>query len=108
MLRITYKDTNKIESVAAFSPLYAYSFDQMVHNPKMSAGIGIVVKKFEIEQETAKMNKILDEMVKLRTLVYKVSSLSSRSSLFLARSFPSLSLPLLSSSISPLLVIQRR
>lgn len=74
MLRLTYKDNNKIESVTAFSPLYAYSFKKMVSNPKMSAGIGIAVKKFEIEQETAKMNRILDEMVKLRTLVYKVKT----------------------------------
>ena len=80
MLRITYKDSNKIDSVTAFSPLFAYSFKKMVSNPKMSAGIGIVVKKFEIEQETAKMNKILDEMVKLRSLVYKVQSLLKRKS----------------------------
>jgi len=72
MLRIiSNRETNKLEAVTAFSPLYLSAFRKMVKNQKMSAGIGIVVKKFELEQETAKMTKILDELVKLRSLVYR-------------------------------------
>jgi hypothetical protein len=68
---ISDRETNKLESVTSFSPLYLYAFRKMIKTQKMSAGIGIVVKKFEVEQETAKMAKVLDELVKLRSLVYK-------------------------------------
>jgi len=55
-------------SVTAYSPLYRTAFQVMAHDPTISIGMDIVVAKAELQEETARLLKIEDELLKLHTL----------------------------------------
>eukprot|EP01027_Heterolobosea_sp_BB2_P021138 GEZU01030280.1.p1 GENE.GEZU01030280.1~~GEZU01030280.1.p1 ORF type:complete len:575 (+),score=149.75 GEZU01030280.1:481-2205(+) len=59
------------EVVAAFSPLYRSAFQEMIEDPRLSLKMEIMIRRFEIKYQESKLHEIENELVQLRSLVFK-------------------------------------
>jgi len=66
---LRFQNIDNERMVTAYSPLYTSAFKQMVNDIEFAVGIDILVQKSRIEEEMAKLNKVEDELLKIKNLI---------------------------------------
>ncbi|GAM18591.1 hypothetical protein SAMD00019534_017660 [Acytostelium subglobosum LB1] len=63
-----FSSHNNERVVTAYSPLYNAAFKQMVEDIEFCVGMDIFTQKARIDEEMTKLNKVEEELIKLKTL----------------------------------------